>query len=148
MIAKHADSHLDHALTPAQVDFVLSQAAADGELTVQTVTLPEELGSVSCNLHGPATGSDPVPESEVTYAKRGEREGESRMCKRAPVQTREVTIISGPHDGQGCVLFTAYGGPNAPKEPFDFPAEENRPDFKSLSVVASEAFWKEHALGE
>lgn len=56
---------------------------------------------------------------------------------RAPRQVRTVTVIAGPHDGQPCVLFTAFGGPLAPQEPGDPGCKD--PD-------ASRAFWAEHAL--
>ena len=69
---------------------------------------------------------------------RGTRKGPSSVCDRAPRLSRLVTVIGGLHKGE-CILFTAYGGPAAPREPWD----------ESLSAEergASEAFWAEHAL--
>ena len=45
-----------------------------------------------------------------------------------------MTIVCGPHDGHDFVLFTAYGGPQAPREPFEDKSPEAR------------KFWEEHAL--
>lgn len=133
-IELHNDSHLDHNLTQAQIDFVLALDAADGALTVQTVELPAELGSVPCALYGPSMGDDPIPESCVSYAVRGGRAGESRLIDKGSRASRLITVISGPHDGRGCVLFTAFGGPQSPREPFEDTGEESR------------AFWAAHAL--
>jgi len=51
-----------------------------------------------------------------------------------------VTIIAGPHEGHSCILYTAYGGPAAPREAADpyIESEEER--------EASRAFWAVHAL--
>ena len=133
-ITRHADSHLDHNLTDAQIEYILGLSAAEGSVTVQTVLLPDGLGLVPCRLFGPIMGDDPIPESDVTYAKRGDRAGESRLVNRSPRLVRTVTVISGPHDGNPCVLFTAFGGPQAPREPFEDDSEESR------------TFWGQHAL--
>lgn len=141
-IKRHKDSHLDHALTDAQVDFVLGLSAKEGELTIQTVELPEELGTVPCGLFGPVMGDAPVTDSaDVEWRVRGNRKGESRTVSRAPRQVRTVTVISGPHDGESCVLFTAFGGPQSPREPFEF-ADDDQSD----AAQESRKFWAEHAL--
>ena len=134
-ITRHKDSHLDHNLTSEQIKFVLGLDAQEGELTIQTVTLPDHLGTVPCGLYGPVMGDEPVTEAEVSYHVRGERKGKSRLIiGRAPRTTRLLTVISGPHDGLACVLFTAFGGPQAPKEPFEDDSDETK------------AFWNQHAL--
>ena len=135
-ITKHKDSHLDHSLTDAQVEFILGLPAKEGEVTVQTVELPEALGTVPCGLFGPCMGDAPVTDAEVTLEVRGDRKGPSRLVDREPRQVRTVTVISGPHDGNPCVLFTAFGGPSAPREPFEDDSEESR------------KFWSEHALAK
>jgi len=142
-ITKHADSHLDHALTEAQVEFVLSLPAKAGEVTVQTVELPDGLGLVPCGLYGPTMGDAPVTDSEVEMVVRGDRKGESRLVGRSPRLQRKVTVISGPHDGDSCVLFTAFGGPQAPREPFEFAADDD-----SDAAQESRKFWSEHALAK
>lgn len=134
----HKDSHVDHGLTQAQVDYLLKFFANRDAFFIETVGLPLELGTVPCGLFGPIMGDSPVPESEVTYERRGERTWTSRMLEVAyPRTSRKVTVIAGPHDGEPCVLFTAYGGPLAPQEPDDPGCRD---------VEASRAFWREHAL--
>ena len=134
-IRLHKDSHVDHGLSGEQVEYLLQTLeATPHDLTIQTVELPEGMGTVPCGLHGPVMGDDPVPDDEVTFAVRGSRSGASRLCRRPVRPTRKVTIISGPHEGHACVLFTAFGGPQAPREPF----EDDSPE--------SIKFWSEHAL--
>lgn len=135
MLEKHADTHLDHNLTPEQVDYLFGRFADRDAFFIETVELPPELGTVPCGLFGPLMGDPPVPEAEVAYARRGAREWESRLVDRAPRPTRQVTVIAGPHDGLPCVLFTMFGGPVAPREPGDPNAQ-----------VESAAFWRDHAL--
>jgi hypothetical protein len=133
------DSHLDHALTERQVDFVRGLIATFAEFKILTIDLPEELGEVPCVLHGPLTGEDPVRDEEAYFEKRGlGREGESRMCRRPTIQTRKLSVIVGPHKG-AMILYTAFGGPVSPREPFD---PSLTPDQKAESVK----FWAEHAL--
>jgi hypothetical protein len=134
-----ADSHLDHGLTQEQIDYLMAKLGHRDAFFIETVDLPPRLGTVPCGLHGPVMGDDPVPEAEVTYAQRGERPGASRLCDRAPRDWHCVTLIAGPHGGDPCVLYTAFGGPLAPKEPTD-------PTLTDDERAASEAFWAEHAL--
>jgi hypothetical protein len=145
-IKRHADSHLDHNLTPGQVDFVLSQDPAphvnpDSGVAVFTVELPEGLGTAPCGIYGPIVGDAPVSTTDVSMERRGNRKGLSRIVARPVRQSRLVTIVAGPHDGHPFVLFTAYGGPLAPREPFDFDENDT-----SDSAVESRDFWAMHAL--
>lgn len=147
-IKRHNDSHLDHSLTEDQIKWVLGQEAPAGELRIQTLELPEHLGTVPCGLIGPVMGDEPVPESEVEYLTRGERKGQSRIMRDGlacfdyePHRTRQVTIISGPHGDDPCILYTAFGGPAAPREPFEF-AEDDQGE----EATASRVFWAQHAL--
>ena len=55
-----------------------------------------------------------------------------------------MTVVAGPHDGHPCVLYTAYGGPIAPREPWD-PALT---DTLGIDLAASLTFWREHALSK
>jgi hypothetical protein len=135
-----ADSHLDHGLTKIQIDHITTTFAERLGFFIATIELPEELGTVPCDLHGPATGERPVPGEECKLVTRGARTWPSRLCARPPVQTRMVTVIAGPHGDDQCVLFTAYGGPLAPKEPGD-------PTLTDDQREASVAFWADHALG-
>jgi len=137
MITRTADSHVDHGLTEAQLDYVLEHAG-DGEgFRIRQVELPPELGTAPCALHGPIMGDEPIDEAEVTYATRGDRKGESRLVTRPARRTATVTVIAGPHEGDPLVLYTAFGGPPTPREPFDAPPE---------AFAESSVFWAQHAL--
>lgn len=133
----HADTHVDHGLTSSQVAHLLERFADRAEFFIETIELPLELGTAPCGLHGPIMGDAPIADSEVALRRRGAREWASRIVERAPRQVRTVTVIAGPHDGQPCVMFTAFGGPLAPQEPDD-PGCKDR--------EASLRFWAEHAL--
>ncbi len=133
----HPDSHVDHGLSQAQVDHLLERFADRSAFFVETVDLPDELGTVPCDLVGPSVGDAPVPEGQVSYRARGSRAWRSRVVAGPPRRSRQVTVVAGPHDGQPCVLYTAYGGPAAPQEPDDPGCRD---------VAASRAFWREHAL--
>ena len=141
-ITIHPESHTDHALTDDQLNFALRKAAEEAPegVFVRTITLPVELGTAVCDLHGPMTGGDPVDEIEVYYTKRNNRDGDSRMVKREGVATNQITVVAGPHDGHPCVLFTAYAGPNAPREPWDTTIKSDAERAESV------AFWAQHAL--
>lgn len=133
----HPDSHVDHGLSQAQVDYLLERFADRSAFFLDTVELPDELGTVPCDLVGPVAGDDPVPEDQVSYRTRGARAWPSRVVSLPPRRTRRVTVVAGPHDGHPCVLFTAYGGPPAPQETGD-PA--------CRDPAASRAFWRDHAI--
>lgn len=162
---KHNASHFDHGLDKDQIAFLMERFADRDAFFIETVELPEQLGTVPCGLHGPLVGGAPVEESEVTYAKRGTRAWNSRLVDRPLQSVRTVTVIAGPHeetctrcDGTGgigewkaripcscdhgkikhtCIVYTMYGGPLAPQEPDD-------PGCKD--VPASRTFWSVHAL--
>ena len=135
-----SDSHLDHALTPQHIDLIRQRFGDRTEFFIETVELPADLPALPCNLHGPATGEAAVTEVEAFYAIRGSRKGPSRLCQRPPVFVRTLTVIGGPHEGR-CILFTAYGGPCAPREPWDETLD-------STGRVQSVEFWSQHALGQ
>lgn len=138
-ITRHKDSHLDHNLTPEHVKFVLGLDPSEhgdpsSPVRVFAVEMPEHLADLPCGLHGPLMGDEPVPESEVTYAVRGERKGPSRLVARPVRPSRLLAVVAGPYDGHDWVLFTAYGGPVMPREPFEDDSEETR------------EVWSKHAL--
>jgi hypothetical protein len=137
------DSHLDHGLTMDQLRWVLETFADRDGFFIETVELPEDLGTLSCGLYGPLMGDEPVTTSthpDVCYTTREGRSWASRILGNAkPRPTRQVTVIAGPHEGLACVLFTVYGGPCAPREPGD-------PSLNDEQRAESEAFWAEHGL--
>jgi hypothetical protein len=137
-----AASHTDHHLTPAHVAFVLATFGDRTAFFRETVVLPDELPGLPCDLHGPKMGDAAVADSETARVVRGDRKGASRVCARAARIVRTVTVIGGPHEGE-CILYTAFGGPAASREPFD----EAFADGKDPEGLAeSVGFWAEHAL--
>ncbi len=133
-----SDSHVDHALTADHLAFILSRFGDREAFFLETVELPAELPPLPCGLHGPLMGDEPVPEAEVSYVVRGDRPGASRTTDRPTRMVRTMTVIGGPHKG-AVILYTAYGGPSAPREPFD-------PGLDEAGRAESQAFWAEHAL--
>lgn len=148
-VIRHADSHVDHDVSEAQLAWIIERASEHLLLFTArepappilklTLQLPYELGTVPCGLHGPQMGDEPVLEPEVSYAVRGKRGGESRLVERPVRQVRKISLIAGEHDGHRWVLFTTFGGPIAPREPFDAQGDER---------AESEAYWAEHALSK
>ena len=147
MLTIHTASHTDHALTEAHIDWIKAKFAdRSGPFWCETLEMPEHLGDLPCSLYGPLTGDKPVAEETCTYHVRGEgdkqRAGASRiLLGGAPRQTRIITVMGGAYDGFDNVLFSAYGGPQAPREPFDPSLAKDE-----AAKAASMAFWLEHAL--
>jgi len=139
-------SHLDHNLTLGHVRFILERFGDRSEFFIATVSLPPELTDLPCGLRGPAVGGDPVPDAHVVMEPRPGRVYPSRILLPAfmpehlwNLTSRLLTVIAGPHEGLTCLLFTAFGGPLAPKEPGD-------PSLSESEREASVAFWRVHAL--
>ena len=133
-------AHLDHALSPSVVALVSQHYQGRDGFFIASFELPPELPSVPCGLHGPATGEPPVGDDEVTLVVRPPRSYPSRTCQRPPVMTRTITVIAGPHEGASCVLYTAFGGPLAPREPEDASLQTDE------ARAEARAFWSQHAL--
>ncbi|HUY35825.1 MAG TPA: hypothetical protein VMV69_23985 [Pirellulales bacterium] len=134
----HAESHCDH-VTPAVVEFVKQRFANRDGFFIETVELPAELGTLECGLYGPLCGDAPVAEREVHFGRRPGREHDSRLVARRARRTNKLSVITGPHAGLPCVLYTVYGGPVSPKE-------VNDPTLADHDREESAAFWSEHAL--
>ena len=135
-------SHLDHNLSLAHVRFILERFGDRDGFFAETVNLPPELADLPCALHGPSTGQPDVADDEVQMVVRPGRNYPSRVLRNGDVGTlpsRLLTVIAGPHDGLSCLLYTAHGGPLAPREPGD-------PSLPEDQREASETFWKVHAL--
>jgi len=135
-------THLDHGVPKDQFDWALEAAAKllpESGPAVVTLELPEELGLVSCGLHGPLMGDDPVGDEEVVLESRNGRAGASRLVERGLRMVRQITVICGPYGDQPWVLYTIHGGPAAPREPWDSSLDDAERE-------ASRAFWSEHAL--
>lgn len=103
------------------------------------MTLPDDLPDLDCGIYGPNVGDPPVQEHEVWYACRVGRRNVSRLVDRPSRPTRTLTVIFGHYRDEGCILFTAFGGPLAPKETTD-------PSLTEEERAASVEFWSRHAL--
>ncbi len=134
-----SDSHVDHALTQVHLDFIQGQFGDRQAFFLQTVELPEDLPPLPCGLHGPVMGDEPVADSETTSVVRGGRKGPSRVCNRPTRMVRTMTVIGGPDDSGEMILYTAYGGPSAPREPWD-------PALNEEQRAQTQQFWSKHAL--
>jgi hypothetical protein len=137
--AIHKDSHLDHGLTAAHLAFIVSHFANRTGFFTETVTMPDDLPDLTCGLYGPIMGDPPVTDN-VSFEARGERAYPSRTVALPTRPTRLLTVIAGPHKGAPCVLYTAHGGPKAPREAGD-PTLQTPED-----VGESIVFWATHAL--
>lgn len=134
------DSHTDHVSEEILV-YIKERFANRNEFFIETFELPLELPPVQCGLYGPLVGDDPVREELVQYKIRESRCCASRVLIDGRTRpTKTLTVIAGPHEGESCVLYTAYGGPVAPREPGD-PAILNGAEWER-----SRDFWREHAL--
>jgi hypothetical protein len=138
----YAHKHTDHAgVTSAHLEHIVAKYADKNGFFIDTFQAPEGLDPLPCGLYGPSMGDDAVEESEVVYAQRGARKGDSRMVARPLRPCRTITVIAGPNEDGSlpCVLYAIYGGPCAPREPFDTSMTEEQ---KEESV----RFWATHAL--
>jgi hypothetical protein len=137
------ESHT-HELPEAVINLIRERFADRAGFFIETFELPEPAEDpsrfvVRCDLYGPRVGDPPVVASAVTWSPRPPREYASRMIDAPARLTRVLTVIAGPHGNEPCVLYTAFGGPLAPKEPLD-------PTLKPEEQESSAAFWAEHAL--
>lgn len=135
----HADSHLDHGLTDGHVAYILDRFRAAEGFLIRTIQFPADLPEVECRLRGPIMGDAPVREARMVQ--RPGRDWPSRVVVGEPRLTNQLTVVMGPHDGEPCVLYTAYGGACAPREPGD-------PSLAGDAAALAESvdFWAEHAL--
>jgi hypothetical protein len=133
----HKDSHTDH-LRPSTLEAIAERFADRTGFFIETFLVPN---AELCALYGPSMLDLSVEDFEVYRARRGDRAGESRMIAAPMRPTCLVTVIAGPHDGHDCVLYTAYAGPRAPREPWEL-------EIGTEERAASEVFWAEHALAD
>lgn len=146
------ESHLDHGVEMIALEAILSAdhdnimaTLKEGKVWKQSYTLfvletyygihPSWLSNLKCGLYGPLMGDAPIQEDAVVYRTRGPRPNPSRMVKAPLRPASQLSIIVGLHNDQP-TLFTAFGGPIAPREPL--------PDADPNSEEA--VFWRDHAL--
>jgi len=139
MLAINADSHLDHGLTVAHLRFVLAHFHDRTSFFVLTVELPPGLEPLLCALYGPAMGDPPVLDSEAILEPRPGRPWPSRLVDRPLRPSRLLTVVAGPHEDIPCLMYTAYAGPEAPREPGDISLSQE-------ARLRAREFWSTHAL--
>lgn len=138
------ESHLDHGVSERHIAWAIGWVRigiklgryAPDEVHVVTLDLPTE----SPELPGLWTALREAPESEVTYQVRPPRKYASRTTNDRMAWTRHMTVVFGPHGSTPFALYTAYGGPAAPREPGD-PSIANMAELEE-----SREFWTTHAL--
>lgn len=119
----HEKSHADHAITHDQWVYIVTQFGDRSAFFIETIELPEALGTVMNGLYGPSCGDAPVLESEVYYAPRGVRAWDSRMTKMPARPTRFVRVVAGPYEekcskcagtgvGHSLSFQVQFGNPN------------------------------------
>ncbi len=138
MLTLHKDSHIDH-VPPLILGWALGVLNDRDAFFIETLEIPVGFPEVMCDLYGPLVGDPPIPEGSGEWGYRGVREYKSRLVDLPPRPTRKVTVIAGKYAGESCVLFTIFGGPQAPKE-------INDPTLKEEERDASVKFWAIHAL--
>lgn len=131
------DSHVDHAIPKPILQHACLQFDEEVPFFMETIVLPEHLGKVPCGLYGPKM-EDEVPE-DVWMVTRPGREGKTPLIKNPHRPTNLLTVLGGMHEGQ-FILFTAYGGPIMPREPWD----KDIADDAELGESCRE--WKKHCL--
>ncbi len=147
-----SESHVDHGLSQRQLSLVLERFGDHRAFFASTFELPPGYGDAPCALVGPAAGDAAVADADAYIARRGDRRWLSRCVARPELpRTRMITVIGGPHGDEPCVLYTVYGGPQAPREPGDLELElrsaaADRVAGLRAKLAESIAFWAVHAL--
>jgi len=129
--------HADHGISDALLLSALKRLNLGEGFFARTLELESPL--VMSALYGPDAGDPPVPDEEVDLCKRTEDRPPSRMVDWPKRPSNKLSII-GTVAADGATIFTAYGGPLAPREPGDvsMTTDEERAE--------SAAFWATHAL--
>lgn len=147
MLFVSKDSHLDHNVSVAHLSMIFREMGNCDKFEIRTFDLEYHM-RLTCEIKGPVVGNPPVREDQVTYCQRGDRAGKSRVVNDdsllVPTFSDKMTVIVGPDESVGSgnvVLYTVYGGPLAPREPWD-PTIQDDPAL----LAESKAFWAEHAL--
>lgn len=129
--------HDDHDLTPEHTTHVDKVFPKETGFHLLTVEMPEGLPDLPNGLYGPTCGDDPVPEDQVSYVVRGDRDWEDRVTDKPRRPSRKLTMIGSREWDDSITLYTAHGGP---------PAAQNPADPSCGDQEESKAFWATHAL--
>lgn len=130
--------HADHGVSDRHIKELALYSVPRSGFFLKTVRLPMGFDDLMTGLYGPVMGDPPVREDQVEYRVRNNRKGESRVVARPHRRTRLMTMI-GIRDEKGVTFFTIYGGPAAPREPWD-------PSMNDAERAESVEFWSKHAL--
>jgi len=134
-------AHGDHGLSAEHLAFIDSYMEGRSGFFIVRVEMPPECPDLMSALYGPDAGDAPVSEDDVTYEKRADRPGPSRLVD-LPHRPCRGMVICGIAGGKSPVLFTAYGTQAAlpaPREWWD-------PGMKPLETLEAAQFWSVHAL--
>ena len=138
-------AHDDHDLQPEHLA-VIDEALADwdGSFMIRVLQLPESCPSLPSALYGPTAGDAPITEEQVTYEKRNDRPGPSRLIDAPMRPARNLVLIGMQVEDGTMLLFTAYGTQS------DTPSPREWWDASMTPRAAMEAakFWNEHALAK
>jgi len=136
-------AHDDHDLLPEHLAFIdRALEAWDGSFIIRVLPLPMTVKSLPSALYGPSAGDEPITEDQVTYKRRNNRPGPSRLIA-APMRPARNMVVIGGLDREGSLmLFTAYGTQSdtpSPREWWDS-------SMKPLEAIEAATFWSVHAL--
>ena len=136
-------AHDDHDLKTEHLEFIdESLSDWDGSFMIKVLALPEDCPSLPSALYGPTAGDEPVTEDRVTYEKRNNRPGPSRLIDAPMRPARNMVVIGMRVEDGTLMLFTAYGTQSdtpSPREWWDA-------GMKPHEAVEAAKFWSEHAL--
>lgn len=143
------ESHVDHGMDGKLLNFILKKYKDKKDFFIEVMPHPEGFAPLESGLHGPDCGDSEVPESEVTYSKRGDRSWVSRMVDRPKRKAKFIKVIGGRDSVGQMVLYTVYGmmsdKENTPREPGD--SFFNNPGTEA-EKEKSVQYWSKHALSK
>ena len=136
-------AHDDHDLQPPHFAFI-DEALSDwdGSFMLRVLTLPDDCPSLPSALYGPTAGDAPVTEDRVTYDKRNNRPGPSRLIDAPMRPARNMVVIGMRVEDGTLMLFTAYGTQSASPSPREWWDAGMKPH----EAVEAAQFWSTHAL--
>lgn len=60
---RHQESHLDHGLSPGQIEYIFKLFEGRSAFFIETIELPQGIGQIPCGLWGPIMGDTPFLDS-------------------------------------------------------------------------------------
>lgn len=140
-----AIAHDDHDLLPEHLAFIDEALAEwDGSFLLKVLTLPDDCPSLLSALYGPAAGDVPITEELVTYERRNNRPGPSRLIDAHLRPARNMVVVGKRIEDGTLLLFTAYGTQaEAPS-----PREWWDAGMKPHEAIEAATFWSKHALAK